>query len=65
MVTRPLGASFADWIAVPKHKGGLGVGPGMVSLVLAVAIVGVVGYLSVTHTDVDVALRAEPIPAVD
>ncbi len=65
VVTRPLGASFADWIAVPKHKGGLGVGPGTVSLVLAVAIVGVVGYLSVTHTDVDVPVRVEPVPAVD
>jgi uncharacterized membrane-anchored protein len=32
-LTRPLGASFADWIAVDGSRGGLGVGTGVVSLV--------------------------------
>ncbi|MGV8895374.1 MAG: hypothetical protein ACOH10_07365 [Rhodoglobus sp.] len=32
-LTRPLGASFADWIAVDGSRGGLNVGTGLVSLV--------------------------------
>lgn len=34
VVTRPLGASFADWIGVSHDRGGLGWGTGVVSLVL-------------------------------
>jgi uncharacterized membrane-anchored protein len=46
IMTRPLGASFADWVSVSHSRGGLGVGTGQVSLVLAVIIVGLVAYLS-------------------
>ncbi len=53
IVTRPLGASFADWIAVPPGRGGLGVGYGSVSLILGILIVGLVGYLSLTRRDVE------------
>ncbi|HEX5404466.1 MAG TPA: hypothetical protein VFX16_19440, partial [Pseudonocardiaceae bacterium] len=52
VVTRPLGASIADWLGKPKDVGGLGVGDGVVSVVLAVLIVGLVGLLAVTHKDV-------------
>lgn len=39
ILTRPLGASFADWIGVGHDRGGLGVGTGIISLVLiAVAL---------------------------
>ncbi|WP_199796721.1 COG4705 family protein [Pseudonocardia dioxanivorans] len=38
VLTRPLGASFADWIAVPPARGGLDLGTGAISLVLLVAI---------------------------
>ena len=31
IVTRPLGASFADWLAVSPERGGLGLGYGPVS----------------------------------
>jgi uncharacterized membrane-anchored protein len=34
VLTRPLGASFADWAAVPSARGGLGLGTGAVTLVL-------------------------------
>lgn len=40
IITRPLGATFADWIGVPASRGGLGIGTGVVSLVLTVLIVG-------------------------
>lgn len=42
VLTRPLGASFADWVGVPQARGGLDLGTGLVSLVLAaIAIVAV------------------------
>jgi uncharacterized membrane-anchored protein len=53
IVTRPLGASFADWLAVPHDKGGLDLGRGPVSLGLTIVIVGFVAYLAVTHDDVE------------
>jgi uncharacterized membrane-anchored protein len=52
IVTRPLGASFADWFDATHHRGGLAVGTGTVAAVLTVAIVACVGLLSVTRVDV-------------
>ena len=52
IVTRPLGASFADWLAVSPGRGGLGLGFGPVSLGLGIVIAGFVTFLSVTHKDV-------------
>ncbi|MCU1479658.1 MAG: hypothetical protein JWQ19_444 [Subtercola sp.] len=46
VVTRPLGASFADWMAVPPSRGGLGLGTGPVSLVLLALIALCVIYLT-------------------
>ena len=51
VVTRPLGASFADWLAVTHERGGLDLGTGPVSLVLAAMIAAIVAYLSVTRKD--------------
>jgi uncharacterized membrane-anchored protein len=52
IVTRPLGASFADWMAVGHSRGGLGLGLGPVTLYWTIAILGFVGYLAVTRKDV-------------
>ena len=52
IVTRPLGASFADWIAVLHRRGGLGLGYGLVSIVLTIMIAGCVAYLTVSRADV-------------
>jgi len=49
IVTRPLGASFADWVAVPHYRGGLNAGYGPVTVVMVAAIALLVGYLSVTE----------------
>lgn len=49
ILTRPLGASFADWASHAPRSGGLGISKGLVSLVLTVLIVISVGYLSVTR----------------
>ena len=48
VMTRPLGASFADWMGKSRHAGGLGWGDGLVAAVLAALIVGFVTYLTVT-----------------
>jgi len=45
VITRPLGASFADWFAKPHWVGhGLGIGGGPVTVVSALAITGLVAY---------------------
>ncbi|MCI4658123.1 COG4705 family protein [Cryobacterium zhongshanensis] len=46
VLTRPLGASFADWAAVSPARGGLDLGTGPVSLVLALAILALVALLA-------------------
>jgi len=51
VVTRPVGASVADWLAVSSARGGLALGTGPVSLVLAVAIAAFVYYLAKTGRD--------------
>jgi uncharacterized membrane-anchored protein len=51
VLTRPLGASIADWLGKPTQLGGIGIGNGLVSAVLAVVIVGLVVYLSISKAD--------------
>jgi len=51
-VTRPLGASVADWLGVSARAGGLGWGRGVVSALLTIPILMTVGYMAVTHVDV-------------
>jgi uncharacterized membrane-anchored protein len=64
IVTRPLGASFADLLAAPKTLRGLGLGYGAVSVVLAIVILGLVSYLTVTRRDVQqVGLEGSAEPA--
>ncbi|MDX6338074.1 MAG: hypothetical protein QOG05_5414 [Streptosporangiaceae bacterium] len=53
VLTRPLGASYADWLGVGHSHGGVGLGRGVVALILTVVIVGFVAYLAVTRKDVD------------
>jgi uncharacterized membrane-anchored protein len=52
VATRPLGASFADWMGKPKSAGGLAWGSGTVALVLTALIGCLVAYLQVTRRDV-------------
>jgi uncharacterized membrane-anchored protein len=65
-VTRPLGASIADWLAVPASVGGLAWGRGVTALVLTVPIVLAVVYMAVTHVDVArgaLAVATRPVRA--
>jgi uncharacterized membrane-anchored protein len=67
VVTRPLGASYADWLGVPAAHGGVGLGRGPVAAILTVFIVGFVGFLAVTRKDIApsavTAPRRAPAPA--
>lgn len=77
VTTRPLGASFADWMGKPTSLGGLGWGDGRVALALTFAIFGLVAFLALTRLDVQPAphhredrpaprpLLAEPAPEVE
>ena len=51
VVTRPLGASFADGFSKPTN-GGLGLGDGVVSVVALVIFIGLVAYVTITKRDV-------------
>lgn len=51
VLTRPLGASFADWFGMPKSFGGLAYGHGPVAITLTILIVILVAYLTVTRKD--------------
>lgn len=51
IITRPLGASFADWMGKPKILHGLSLGDASVSLALTIILVVLVGYVAITHED--------------
>jgi uncharacterized membrane-anchored protein len=52
VLTRPLGASLADWLDMSPSVGGLGVDRGLVAGVLTLLIAAVVAYLTLTRIDV-------------
>ena len=62
VVTRPLGASFADWLGKPTSAKGIGVGAGTVSLILTTIIAVLAAYLSITRTDVQPEPSNSPAP---
>jgi uncharacterized membrane-anchored protein len=57
VVTRPFGASFADWMGKPRSVGGLGWGDGTVAVALTIVIFCLVAFLAVTQADVQRADR--------
>jgi uncharacterized membrane-anchored protein len=76
VATRPLGASFADWMGKSQSVGGLGWGEGRVALALSILIFCLVAFLAITRRDVQSAahvphaageayLRAEITPESD
>jgi uncharacterized membrane-anchored protein len=52
VVTRPLGASFADYISKPRNLSGIGFGDGATALVFAVIMVILVTYLAIVRPDI-------------
>jgi len=62
VVTRPLGASFADYFGKPKVLSGLDYGDGPVSFVLLLFIVVLVGYTALTRYDIQRPELAAALP---
>jgi uncharacterized membrane-anchored protein len=56
IATRPLGASFADWLGKPAKlhtsRGGLGLGDGTVSAVALVVFIALVAYVAIARPDI-------------
>ena len=52
VVTRPLGASFADWFSKPHHLSGLNYGDGPTAAVMLALIVILVGYTAIARYDI-------------
>ena len=52
VATRPLGASFADYISRPHSLSGINFGDGPTSIVFAVAVFVLVSYLALTRPDI-------------
>jgi uncharacterized membrane-anchored protein len=53
VLTRPLGASVADWLGKAPSAGGLGWGDGVVFGLGLVLFAALVAYLTITHADVE------------
>jgi uncharacterized membrane-anchored protein len=62
IVTRPLGASFADWFSKPTAQTGLSLGDGTVSAIALVAFIALVAYVALTKCDVQGDPRYEAAP---
>ncbi len=63
VLTRPLGASFADYISKPHSMSGIGFGDGPTALVFTLAVLALVSYLAIARPDIQPspAGRARPV----
>jgi uncharacterized membrane-anchored protein len=59
VVTRPLGASFADYFSKPQSLSGAGYGDGQAAVVATILVAVLVGYLTVTRRDIQRPEEAE------
>jgi len=60
VVTRPLGASFADYISKPANTSGLGFGDGKTAVVFTVAVFVLVLYLAIARPDIQNPAAGSP-----
>lgn len=52
VVTRPLGASWADYISKPHRISGINFGDGQTAIVFALAVLALVAYLAIARPDI-------------
>jgi uncharacterized membrane-anchored protein len=57
VITRPLGASFADYISKPKNISGINFGDGPTAIVFAVVVFVLVSYLAFARPDIQKPLE--------
>ena len=61
VVTRPLGASFADYVSKPHSLSGINFGDGPTALIATILVAILVGYLAVARTDIQPSVnQAQP-----
>jgi uncharacterized membrane-anchored protein len=65
VVTRPLGASFADYISKPKNTGGLKFGDGPTAVAFALAVFVLVSYLALARPDIQKPLEGSGTDVID
>lgn len=58
VITRPLGASFADYISKPQSISGINFGDGPTALVFAIAVFVLVSYLAIARPDIQPQVAA-------
>jgi uncharacterized membrane-anchored protein len=58
IITRPLGASITDWLSSSRQDG-LNLGTGWISLGATIAIVALLGLLTIRRTDPNAGLRTD------
>jgi uncharacterized membrane-anchored protein len=64
VVTRPLGASFADYVSKPHSISGINFGDGPTALVATIVVAILVGYLAVARNDIQPPLdQRQPVPS--
>jgi uncharacterized membrane-anchored protein len=61
-VTRPLGASFADYFGRARSLSGAGFGSGRVAVIVVIAVAILVGYLAITRRDIQPPVRPASAP---
>ena len=64
VVTRPLGASFADYVSKPHSISGINFGDGPTALVATILVAILVSYLAVSRTDIQPPVdHHQPVPS--
>ena len=51
ILTRPLGASFADWFGFSRHDGGIGIGHPLAAIIFAIPILALVTWVASSRLD--------------
>jgi uncharacterized membrane-anchored protein len=62
VVTRPLGASYADYLSKPQKLSGINFGDGPTATVFAIAVLVLVVYLAIARPDIQRPGDASPAP---
>lgn len=57
VITRPLGATLADWFGKSRKLTGLNYGDGHVAIILTIAIIILVAYIAITKKDIKSGFR--------
>jgi uncharacterized membrane-anchored protein len=63
VITRPLGASIADYLSKPQSISGAGFGDGRIAVVMTIAVAVGVCYLTITRSDIQQPTTAARSPA--